>query len=421
MRRRWTVPSLGRVFIRLVLGVSVLLIVVARPASAHVVGADADLQLAQTIAGTELTVVIRRTPEVPGPLYVDLIAHQPVQDLAIELAVDGSAGTVRLRRDVAGTYPAVLHVRDIGPQELRLQTPDEFSVVPFRVQVPRPATWELVVYGGFGTTGLMLAVAIVAGVTARRSTAVALGGVGVVVLVVAATIAVVSPELGDRQRDPGRPNAQAFLTVTPARPTVGEEFTVRFDLVDGATGRPADDLAVHHAALAHLVITSHDGEFFRHVHPLRTAGGRLEARLTADRAGPYLAHAEFERTDAGGQLVSGRFDIGGPGPGEVAHTVAWTFPVGRPVTIEVDTGTTGLQPWLGMAGHLITRDRDGGFLGHVHEQSPMSSTSDETVAVHGPVLRFTVSFPRPGRYFAWVQYAKDFRIVTVPYVIEVVP
>jgi hypothetical protein len=35
------------------------------------------------------------------------------------------------------------------------------------------------------------------------------------------------------------------------------------------------------------------------------------------------------------------------------------------------------------------------------------------------VLRFTLSFPRPGRYFAWVQYAKDFRIVTVPYVIAV--
>ncbi|WP_433260583.1 hypothetical protein ACQPZF_24510 [Actinosynnema sp. CS-041913] len=406
-------------FIRLVLGISVLLILVARPASAHVVSAGADLRLAQTIAGAEVTVVIRGTPEVPGPLYVDLVAHQPVPDLVIGLAVGGSAGTVRLLRGRPGTYPAVLQVRDTGPHELHLKAAAEFSVLPFRVQTPRPATWEMVVYGGFGATGLLLAAGIVAGARARRSAAVALGGLGVAVVIVAATVAVVSPELGDEQRDLGRPNAQAFLSVTPAQPAVGEEFTVRFDLVDGATGQPADDLAVHHAALAHLVVTSGDGGFFRHVHPLRTERGRLEARLTADRAGSYLAHAEFERTDAGGQLVSGRFDVSGPGGPDLAHTVAWTFPAGRPVMIEVDTGDTGLQSWLGMAGHLITRDRAGAFLGHVHEQGGMASTSDGTVTAHGPELRFTVSFPRPGQYFAWVQYARDFEIVTVPYLIEV--
>lgn len=92
---------------------------------------------------------------------------------------------------------------------------------------------------------------------------------------------------------------------------------------------------------------------------------------------------------------------------------------GRPVTVEVDTGAEGLQPWLGMAGHLITRDAAGTFLGHVHEQTAMRSTSDGTVAAHGPRLRFTVSFPRPGRYFAWVRYLRDFQLVTVPYLVEV--
>jgi FtsP/CotA-like multicopper oxidase with cupredoxin domain len=179
---------------------------------------------------------------------------------------------------------------------------------------------------------------------------------------------------------------------------------------------------VHHAALAHLVVTSQDGGFFRHVHPLRTAPGRVEVRLAADRPGRYLAHTEIERVDAGGQLVSGTFEIGGVASAASAARAApaaWTFPHGRPATIEVDTGRTGLQSWLGMAGHLIVRDEAGGFLGHVHERGAMSASSDGTVAGHDPVLRFTLSFPRPGRYFAWLQYAEDFRIVTVPYVVEV--
>ncbi|RSM90747.1 hypothetical protein DMH04_04655 [Kibdelosporangium aridum] len=383
------------------------------------VSADADLRVAQTIAGAELTVVIRRTPEVPGPLYVDLVAYQPVSDLTIDVSVAASAGTVRLHRERPGTYPVVLHVRNTGPHELLLKTSAESSVLPFEVRIPRPAAWETVVYGGFGAAGLLVAAALVAGAMSRRPIALALGGFGVVAIVVAATIAVVSPQLGAETRDPGRPNAQGFLSVTPAQPRAGDEVTIRFDIVDGSTGRPVNDLAVHHDALAHLVITSQDGEFFRHVHPLRTSDGRLETRLVADRPGRYLAYLEIERVDAGGQLVSGGFDVAGSGQAASTRAVSWKFPAGRPVTVEVDVGAEGVQSWLGMAGHMITRDDAGTFAGHVHENS-MSSTSDGTVAEHGPKLRFTTSFPRPGRYFAWVQYVKDFRIVTVPHVIEVV-
>ncbi|SMC74800.1 hypothetical protein [Kibdelosporangium aridum] len=405
-------------FIRLVLGVSVALIVVAVPASAHVVSADAGLRVAQTISGTELTVVLRRTPEVPGPLHVDLIAYQPVRDLTIDLAVAGSAGTVRLHRDRPGTYPVVLQVQNGGPHELLLKASGEVSALPFDVRVAQSATWELVVYGGFGATGVLLAAALVAGALARRWTALSLGGIGVVAMVVAATVAVVSPQLGSEVRDSGRPNAQGFLSVTPAQPRAGDEVTVRFELVDGSTGLPVNDLAVHHDALAHLVITSEDGEFFTHVHPIRPAGGRLETRLIAARPGRYLAYLDLERLDAGGQLISGAFDVGGPAHEASPRAASWRFPAGRPVTVEVDTGTTGLQPWLGMAGHMITRDHAGTFFGHVHEQSPMS-TSDGTVAQHGPKLRFTMSFPKPGKYFAWVQYVQDFKIVTVPHVVEV--
>ncbi|GAA3845228.1 hypothetical protein GCM10022243_09440 [Saccharothrix violaceirubra] len=404
-------------FIRLVLGVVVALVVVASPAAAHVVDPGADLQVAQSFAGVETTLVIRRTAEAPGPLRVDVVAYQPVRDVTVELAVGGRSAAVRLVADRAGAYPAVLAVAGEGPHELRVRVADEVAVVPFDVEVPRPDTWEVLVYGGFGAVGLALAVALVSAARARRVAAAASGGVAGVVLVVVATVAVLSPEPGDRPRAPGRPSVQAFVAVDPVRPVVGREFTVRFDLVDGATGLPVDDLAVHHAASGHLVVTSLDGGFFRHLHPLRTDSGRLEVRLAADRGGRYTAYLEVERDGAGQQLVSGTFDVDGP-PGPDIVAAGRTYPVGRPVAVEVDTGRTGLQAWLGMAGHLIVRDRDGRFLGHAHERD-MSSTSDGTVGGHGPLLRFTVNFPRVGRYYAWVQYVADFRIVTISYLIDV--
>lgn len=200
MCRRCPVPNIDVVFIRWFLGISVALLVTATPAAAHVVGADSDVRLAQTIGGVELTVVIRRTPRVPGPLHVDLVAHHPVRDLAIDIAVGDSAGEVLLRPDRAGTYPVVLDVRETGAHELRLTAAAESSALPFLVRVPKPATWELVVYGGFGATGLSLTAALVAGARSRRTAALALGGVGVVAAVVAATVGVMSPGLGAARR-----------------------------------------------------------------------------------------------------------------------------------------------------------------------------------------------------------------------------
>lgn len=432
-------PSLGVVFTRLALGAVVLVSMVASApvASAHVVRAGDDVHLAQTIGGTELTVVIRRTQTVPGPLQVDLIVHHPVPELAVDLSVrstrDGelAAGSVRVERDRAGTYPVVLRVRDVGAHELRLRTSDELSVLPFEVSVPSAAPEELWAYGGFAAAGLLLATALFAAAGARRTAAKAVGGCGVLALVVAVTAAVLPPRPGTGRPESSRPYAQVLVATAPVAPEAGEPFTLRLDLVDGATGRPVDDLSPHHSALAHLVITSEDGEFFRHLHPLRTAAGRLEVRLRADRPGRHLVHVELERAGSGGQVVSSAFrvapgtapPVGRPDRPEVTWALLPPRPVaGRPVTIEVDAGTTGVQPWLGMPGHLIVRSRAGDFLGHVHESGAMTSAvpgPDDTVARFGPTLRFTFTFPRPGHYLLWLQFAEDFQILTVPSAIDV--
>ncbi|MGV9323696.1 hypothetical protein [Streptosporangium sandarakinum] len=437
--------------LRLLCLAALLVVASASPVAAHDVRAGADLRIAQTIAGAELTLVIKATTRVPGPLRVEVIGFPsaPALDLRLRSTADGRVthGTAAPGR------PARFRVEETGPHELTVGAGGETAVIPFRVLVDRGSGWEFLIYGGLFTAGLLLVGGLLTGAFNRRGrpafvvTAVAAAGISVAALVVVLEPWLpVGPPDGAEPRPTGsalgRPYVQRVVTTVPARPAAGEEFTTRVELFDGSTGRPVDDLAVHHEAMAHLVITSQDGRYFRHVHPLRTAPGRLEVRLRADRPGRYLAYVELERTDSGGQLLTGSFTVAdpaspttspdpdgrdatassdtgdphaapSPGPGiqdAAIGTVTVTPAVpqaGRPATVEVAVNGTP-RPWLGMAGHLIVRAEDGEFLGHVHE-----------MGTPGSRLRFTFGFPAPGRYFAWAQYATDRGITTVPFTVEV--
>ncbi|NRQ38645.1 hypothetical protein HII36_43505 [Nonomuraea sp. NN258] len=426
--------------IRRVLCLAVLLVLVgAAPAAAHNVTAGADLRIAQTIAGTELTVVIKGTSRVPGPLQIGVIAYQPVTGLPVGLEIR----SVEDGRTVTGSATAAaeprftqLRVERTGPHELKLRAGDEVAVVPFRVLVERASAGDFLIYGGLFLAGVLLVGGLLTGALSRPGPAMALAAGAAAGVTVAALVVVAEPILPPSPPDGaaptaestlpdgsaqagGRPFAQGRVETVPASPAAGAEFTLRLDLVDGSTGRPVDDLVAHHEALAHLVVTSEDGRFFRHLHPLRTGPGRLEVRLRADRAGRYLAYAELEREDSGGQLLTAAFSVtGDPSPAPVeeqqvagnAGTPALrpAVPVaGRPATIEVPA-QGAVRPWLGMTGHLIVRSQDGAFLGHVHE-----------MGTPGGRLRFTFSFPRPGRYLAWSQYAVSDKIVTVPFTVDV--
>lgn len=399
----------------------------AAPAAAHNVTAGTDLRIAQTIAGAELTVVIKGTARVPGPLRIGVMAYQPVADLPLNLEVrsvtDGRtvSGVARAARDPQYVR---LQVGQTGPHELRLSAGGEVAVVPFRVLVDRGSGWDFLVYGGFFVAGLLLVGGLLTGALSRRTPAMLLAGGAAAGLTIAAMVVVLEPQLPTGPPDGaaptaepqagGRPFVQSLLETVPANPVAGEDFTLRVALVDGATGRPVDDLTVHHEALAHLVVTSEDGRRFRHLHPLRTAPGQLEVRMRTDRPGRYLAHAEVEREDSGGQLVTGSFTVGGrpaepdtAGPPATPHLRPAAPVAGRPTTIELGTAAPP-RPWLGMTGHLVVRSQDGAFFGHVHEMGSSGSR-----------LSFTFSFPRTGRYLAWAQYATADRIVTMPFTVDV--
>ncbi|ALG11027.1 hypothetical protein [Kibdelosporangium phytohabitans] len=406
-----------------------MLAVTAPPAGAHGVSDTADFHLAQSFAGNELTLVVRGTREVPGPLDIDFIAHDPVARTSIEAGLVGSPRKATVDIDRRGTHPVRLDVDRTGRWELVLKAANgEQARIPFQVMLSKLTLWEPVAYGGFASTGLFMAVALIMAVHARRRMLVVLpAGAGVVALTVAITAALLSSAIPPAQAegaipvDPagGRPHVNATVT-TDQNPVTGKEFRLGLTITDGNTGRPADDLIAHHDALAHLVVSSVDGQFFRHAHMVRVAPGELGVRLAVDRPGRYLVHAELERVNSGSQLVTGSFEASGQVLGGDERTQPRQAVAGRGHTIELPVGgRADLQPWLGMAGHLVLRGETGDYFGHVHEMGPMRGNADETVASLPPHLRFTFTFPKQGRYFGWIQYQRDFTVTTVPLIIDV--
>ncbi len=463
---RTAVPA--RVTAVLLLAVAVL-VGTAAPAHADGGPAGADLHVAQSLGDRELTVVLRAVRTVPGPLRVDVVAHagSAPGPLEVRLRADGvEAGGAGLALAAGpSTQGVTLPVGHAGPWELLLADGDVVATVPFVVPAAVTAPWERAVYGGFVAAGVLLAVALGAALRARRTaTALVPAGGAVVALTVAVTAALLSatvpapaepgtltdptragvedPYAAPPPADPSRP--PAVLTATAPGGAVGVATDVLVELVDGATGRPVDDLLVHHDSFLHLVLVGPSGRLW-HLHPVRTGPGRYTARFTPPEPGRHAVAAELARRGGGTQLARTELDVPGaagpaaPEPPPPATVTAVPAPAGAVSTLAVRVGDAAdLQPWLGMTGHLLVAGPlpDDGPVGaavadapvwaHVHSTTglptgPATTRPDVTVAAFGPEVRFTYTFPRPGRYRLWFQTMRDSQVGTVPTVVDVPP
>jgi hypothetical protein len=225
----------------------------AAAASAHGSSVLNGYGFAQTIAGAELTVVLRPSTAVPGPLRVDVVAHQAVPDLVVDLAARSTtcagtaSGSLRLRAGRPGSYPVQLWASCAGSYELEVRAGGEASTLPFRVLLPGTAGWQVAAYAGMGVAGLLLLGALIAAAVPRPALAAVLGVATAAALLVAGTVMILSADLpppspvgAEPVSTPlggsGRPYAQAFIGTDPAQPAPGAGATLRVDLVDGATG-----------------------------------------------------------------------------------------------------------------------------------------------------------------------------------------
>jgi hypothetical protein len=485
------------------LGCLVLLLVVSPAASADSPSAGGDVTVAQTLGDRELTVVLRRVTSVPGPLHLDVVTHAGTAPGRLTVAVRPGAesgptatATVDLGADPQA-YSAIVPVDRPGPWELSLGDGVRTARIPFVVPVQVITPPERLVYGGFLAAGVLLLGSVVIATRARRTAWALLPAGGMVAgLAVAVTAAVLSaslplPPQPGTQLDPTVGNVTDPYALTQpmtgdySRPPVvltldgalvaGRAADLGLNLTDGSTGLPVDDLIVHDAALVHLLLVGPDGELW-HEHPIRTAPGRYELHFTPPAPGHYALSAELVRRGGGVQLVraAAGIDVTGPAVPPAAPapvrlgsrqltgtataggnpvTVTTTAPAaGEPTTVTARVGDTGdLQPWLGMAGHLIVAGplpaagpvgaaaQSAPVWAHVHAMGSMStmdssrpgmaglpplngdSAPDETVAGYGPDVPFTYTFPVPGRYRLWIQVERRYAVLTVPVVLDVAP
>ncbi len=414
----------------------------ATPALADGAQAGADIQVAQTLGDRELTVIIRRVDEIPGPVHVDIVTHKGTPAGRLELRLGASSAEVSLPDKPAFT-PATLQVDRDGPWELALDDGRQVATIPFVVPANVTAPWEKAAYGGFVVAGLLLVVSLLLAVFGRSGLALVPAGGMVAALAVAVTAAVLSsvipqPAPLGTQLDPttGADPYQKTSIVDFSRPPVNmvgrmESSDLVVQLTDGATGRPVDDLLVHDNALMHLIDVSPQGKM-QHLHPIRVAPGEYRARVASSDAGTHAIAAEIARRGGGVQLLrtSVANQNAGSGVSEgVADVVKSVQAAGLPSTLTARFAAADLQPWLGMAGHMIVvgpvtdSPATAPIWAHVHAMIPvtpgMPGKPDESVAAYGPDVAFTYTFPLPGRYLTWIQVERDYGVVTVPSVIDV--
>ncbi|WP_245672212.1 hypothetical protein [Nocardia anaemiae] len=409
------VAGFGRAL--LVAGVCALLVSIgAGSVSADSASSGADISVAQSLGDRELTIILRRVTSVPGPLRVDVVTHAGTAPGQLRLAATPTGVSTQSMQPAPGApaaeavvelggtpgmYSATVRMDRAGPWELAVGDGTRVARIPFIVPAQVTSPPERLVYGGFLVAGVLLPVAVVIAIRARRSVWALVPAAGMVAgVAVSVTAALLSaslplPPQPGSQLDPTLDNVTdpyavnqplisdfsrppVLLTVAGGPVNAGQPGDLDLVLIDAATGATVDDLVVHDSALMHLLMVGPSGRL-SHLHPIRIGTGRYQVHLAAPEAGRYALSAELARRGGGVQMVratAGFTVLPGVAAPESASaavhlgggdktastvvdgnpvTIRTTTPVaGAPITITAEFGDAAdLQPWLGMVGHLI--------------------------------------------------------------------
>ena len=237
------------------------------------------------------------------------------------------------------------------------------------------------------------------------------------------------------------------LTTDPAPPQPRQPTTLTLTLRDASSGAPVTDLQLAHQRRLHLIIVSDDLALFSHVHPNMIGEGQFRLQYTFPSAGPYHLYADFVSAALGEQWVAMPLVVAGPAPAPAplaegpttleANSAQVTLRmdpstphVGQPVRLTFRLSREGqpletLEPYLGVAGHLVAISQDLQEYVHTHPgegaMAHMSMPMAAPGSHFGPEVTFTLTFRQPGLHKVWGQFSLDGDVITAPFVLQVVP
>jgi hypothetical protein len=422
----------------------------------------------QMVGPYELAITVEFPLSVPAPLYLTLVSPQALTGTTITfraaprgLSLDDAPTAQVQGIDTPTIYFSELPIDRVGDWDIEVQAsgPAGSGVarLPLTIALEPLPIASIVLFAAIGTLILLMIASVLLSILyQRRQRALPRWlnwaiGQGIFVCIIVAVIFGIQQASAQIQNATnavsaaaaGRPHANLVVETEPAAPSAGQPLTLTLDLSDGSTGLPVEDIVPHHEALLHLVVLSADGADFAHAHPARIGPGRYVIGFTPARPGRYTAYAEIQRLDSGTQVITADFEVGGAaagpaaappglGPREVdgiqVNITSSTTPLtaGKQATFTFNFSAGGapvvdLQPWLGMAGHLIARRADGALFAHIHaaEQMPPADPILAAGTIYGPNIRFAYTFPQAGRYQLWAQFQRAGKIITVPFEVEV--
>ncbi len=257
------------------------------------------------------------------------------------------------------------------------------------------------------------------------------------------------------------------LAVTNGPPVAGTPVSLRLDVRD-RDGRPPDDLAPDHGKMLHLIgVSLPTASYFLHIHPEMTAPGTFSFEFTPPGPGTYKFFGDLLHETGEGETVTNLLEVepdreGGDEPAGQTGTAAAVEladpddsrslqpPIGEtPVGnrswevgdglvmrwVEPDAGrleqgefirlgfelahadgrpVAEIEPYMGMAGHMLVMRDDAEVFAHVHPRGSIpgwmaSETAGGMAADMSGMpsatsrATFPFGFAEKGLYRAWVQ------------------
>jgi hypothetical protein len=224
-------------------------------------------------------------------------------------------------------------------------------------------------------------------------------------------------------------------TLRPVTTTAVAGATAPFRFtVSGPDGRPVREYRLSHDKELHLIVVRRDMVGYRHVHPTRDAAGTWSVPLALAAPGTYRVFADFAPAALGGEGLTLGADVFAPGtfaprplpaPASVSRvdgyevtlsgaaraggTSELTFTVRR-----AGGPVTGLQPYLGAFGHLVSLRQ--GDLAYLHTHPGEEAHAGRT---GGPDVTFEADFPTAGAYRLFLDFAHGGRVHTAEFTVDV--